>query len=47
MIFVVVGTEEGVTAWAVVVALGSGVRVFWHPCTMDSGKQNFRSLSKA
>jgi hypothetical protein len=50
MIFVAVGTEEGVMTWvivAAVVVLVSTARVLWHPCTMNSGKQNFLSLSKA
>jgi hypothetical protein len=50
MIFLVVDREEGALAWFIVVAmvvLGSTARVFWHPCTMDSGKHDFRSLSKA
>jgi hypothetical protein len=50
MIFMVVGREEGVMAWAIVVAmlvLVSTARVLWHPCTMNSGKQDFLSLSKA
>jgi multisubunit Na+/H+ antiporter MnhB subunit len=50
MIFVVVGREEGAVASVIVVAmvvLVSTARVLWHPCTMNSGKQNFLSLSKA
>jgi len=49
MFFVVVGTEEAVMAWVVVGAmvLASTARVLWHPCTMNSGKQDFLSLSKA
>jgi hypothetical protein len=50
MIFVVVGREEGVMVWVLVVAMVvvvSTARVLWHPCTMNSGKQSFLSLSKA
>jgi len=48
MFFVVVGTEEGVMAWVIVVAMVVLVATFlWHPCTMDSGKQTLLSLSKA
>jgi hypothetical protein len=50
MIFEVVGREEGVVAWVIAVAmvvLVSMAGVLWHPCTMNSGKQDFLSLSKA
>jgi hypothetical protein len=52
MVFVVVGSTDadGVVACVIVVAMGvfvSTARVLWHPCTIDSGKHDFLSASKA
>jgi hypothetical protein len=50
MVCVVMGRDDAVMAWVIVVTLEvfvSTARVLGHPCTMFSGKQTFLPLSKA